>query len=86
MVLLPAAKPRRSMDHKITVGGWVLICLLGKFCEMKGRIGVSFSPWKFLLIVFKFEVKSAMLTFMAYIYCPGRLRSIQATALLLLVV
>ena len=64
----------------------MLICLLGKFCEMKGRIGVSFSPWKFLQIVFKFGVKSAMLTFMAYIYCPGRLRSIQDTTLLLLVV
>ena len=49
---LPAAKPRRSMDHKITVGGRrggrVLICLLGKFCEMKRRIGVTFSPWKIL--------------------------------------
>ena len=53
------AKPRRSMDHKITVGGrggQVLICFLGKFCEMRGRISVRFSPWKFLQIVFKFEV------------------------------
>ena len=34
----------------------MFICLLGKFCEMKGRIGVSFYPWKILLIVFKIEV------------------------------
>ena len=56
LTFLPAAKPRRSMDHRITVrgrrGGRVLICLLGKFCEMKGRIGVTFSPWKILQIVF----------------------------------
>ena len=76
---LPAAKPRRSMDHKITVGGRggrVLICLHGKFCEMRGRIGVRFSPWKILQIVFKFEVKSAMLAFMAHIHCPCCRRSI----------
>ena len=54
----------------------MLICLLGKFCEMKGRIGVTFSPWKILQIVFKFEVKSAMLDFMAHIHCPSRRRSI----------
>ena len=32
---LPAAKPRRSMDDKKSVGGGVVvhICLLGKFCE-----------------------------------------------------
>ena len=77
---LPAAKPPRSMDHKITVGGerggWVLICLLGKFCEMRGRIGVTLPPWKILRIVFKCEVKSAMLPFVAHIYCPCRRRSI----------
>ena len=48
-----AAKPRRSMDHKITVGGgdvrWqVYICLLGTFCEIRGRIGATFSPWNIL--------------------------------------
>ena len=67
------------MNHKITVGGRggrVLIYLLGKFCEMRGRIGVSFYTWKILLIVFQFEVKSAMLPFIAHIYCPSRRRSI----------
>ena len=77
-VIVPAAKPPRSMDHKITVGGerggWVLICLLGKFCEMRGRIGVTLPPWKILRIVFKCEVKSAMLPFVAHIYCPCRRR------------
>ena len=77
---LPAAKPPRSMDHKITVGGerggWVLICLLAKLCEMRGRIGVTLPPWKILRIVFKCEVKSAMLPFVAHIYCPCRRRSI----------
>ena len=36
-IFLPAAKPRRSMDHRITVGGRggrVLNCLLGKSCEL----------------------------------------------------
>ena len=34
---LPAAKPRRSMDHNLVVGGGggvvVVFCLLGKFCQ-----------------------------------------------------
>ena len=40
---------------------------------MRGRISVSFSPWK---IAFKFEVKKAMLPFMAHIHCLCCRRSI----------
>ena len=68
-----------KMDHKITVGGGKDRCwfyLLGKFCEMRWRIGVFVSFWTFLGIVIKFEVKSATLLFMAHIYYPCCDRSI----------
>ena len=45
---LPAAKPRRSMDHKITVGGRggrVLICLLGKFCKFFSNLRSKVPCW-----------------------------------------
>ena len=34
-VLLPAAKPRRSMDGKMSVGGTGVVHFLGIFCEIE---------------------------------------------------
>ena len=49
---LPAAKPRRSMDHNLVIGGGggvvVLFCLLGKFCGGRRSCGSILSPGEIL--------------------------------------